>query len=261
MCCYMVIVELHGALGNQISEYAVGRCLAHKLNTELKLNFRGRFKEPAPGRRDHYRLGAFNIQESFATPEEVDYVRKTGKRILTLKDPQNFQGDIFIPPLYLPNDEYFSDIADILQKEFTFKASLSPKAETWRKKILSNECSVSLHFRRTDFLHAFTVQIWGSLSTDYYETCIKQLKEMYPNVTAFIFSDDLQWVKENLRLDVPTEFVEGCETDDEDFYLMTLCKHNILANSTFSWWAGYLNTNPDKSLDDMSGFLCLLKNL
>ncbi|MBQ9486460.1 MAG: glycosyltransferase, partial [Selenomonadaceae bacterium] len=89
----------------------------------------------------------------------------------------------------------------------------------------------------------------GTIGTlDYYYTCIDILKHRYNNITVFVFSDNLPWLKENLRLDVPMEFVEGVETDNEECVLMSLCKHNICAISTFSKMATALNSNPDKKV-------------
>lgn len=73
-----------------------------------------------------------------------------------------------------------------------------------------------------------------------------ELKKTFSNLTAFVFSDDLEWVKENLKLDVPMEFVANCESDNEEFHLMSLCEHTIIANNTFSRWAAWLNFNPEK---------------
>lgn len=245
----MVIVQVNGGLGNQISCYAAGRSIAHKLNAELKIDYAGRSIQYKQGFHDHYRLGEFNIQSQLATPEEISRVKEKGKRRTLLTGSENSQDDIYVPMIWVPYDEkYFKDVVDILCQEFTLKNPLTSKAEAWKQKILSAECSVSLHVRRGDFLIPMHVHIYGILPLDYYGTCVERLKKSFSNLTIFVFSDDLKWARENLKLDVPMEFVEGCATDDEDFALMRLCKHNILANSTFSWWVGYLNPNPDKKI-------------
>lgn len=120
------------------------------------------------------------------------------------------------------------------------------------KKILSAECAVSMHFRHGDFVYSPTrgKEPWCKPQPlYYYQGCLNALKQQYNNLTVFAFSDNMEWVKANLRLDVPTEFVEGCVHAAEDLYLMSLCKHNILScASTFSRWGAWLNQNPDKKV-------------
>ena len=159
-------------------------------------------------------------------------------QVLELPDNTQLQG-------CLENERYFADIADIIRKEFTLKNPLSPVAETWKDKILSAECAVSMQFRRGDFFSFGNSPQFAVVPFEYYYTALKQLAE--PNLTVFVTSDDLPWCKENLKLDVPTEFVEGCKAH-EQLYLMSLCEHNINANSTFSWWTAWLNQNPDKKV-------------
>ena len=243
----MVIVHLIGGLGNQIYQYAMGRLLSIKLNTELKLDITG--CQPNFYSHAYYRLGDFNIQEVFATPAEIKHVRETGKIPDTAKDIENIQGDVFVRGYGFNNPDLYNDIADILRKDFTLKKPFNPNAETWRQKILFAECSVSMHFRHGDFAYNPGRKVMPNfpiLPLDYYYTCIDILKQRYDNLTVFVFSDNLPWVKENLRLDVPTEFVEDCETDNEEFLLISHCKHNIMAVSTFSRLAAWLNPNPDK---------------
>lgn len=229
---------MQGGLGNQMFQYATGRRLAHIFNTELKIN---------PPKKP-YGLKAFNIQESFATPEETAMTKLVKyaagalssfiPQVLELPDNIQLQG-------YFENERYFADIADIIRKEFTLKNPLSPVAETWRQRISSAECAVSMHFRHGDFLKFGHLPQFAIPPLEYYLTALKQLAE--PKPTVFVFSDDLPWCKENLKLDLPTEFVEGCR-DYEDLHLISLCKHNINANSTFSWWGAWLNQNSDKKV-------------
>ena len=245
----MVIVSLIGGLANQLYQYAVGRRMAHKLNTELKIDSKNKPAYKPGAYHGHYRLGAFNIQATLATPEEIERVSKDGTRKVLLADSdfENFQGDVFYPRLQM-DEKYFADIRELLLQEITLKEPLSSNAQAWKEKILAADCSVSLHIRRGDFLNPFHMHIYGNLPLDYYQTCVAELKKVIPNFTVFVFSNDLKWVEENLKLDVPTEFVKGCPSDDEEFVLMSLCKHNIIANSGFSWWAAWLNQNPDKKI-------------
>lgn len=240
----MVIIELSGGLGNQLFQYAFGRFLAYKLNTELKLDLSRAKISLSPKNHICYRLGDFNIQENFATPEEIVHVKATGLFAPPFPKPEDFQRDIFIRGHAFHDEEAFIEIGDIIRQEFTLKNPLHTISAAWERKILVAEDSVALHIRRGDYMNV--IHIVGIIPLDYYKTCVAELKKLFPNITAFIFSDDINWVRENLNLDVPTEYVKDCESDNEEFYLMSLCKHTVIANSTFSWWAAWLNPNPDK---------------
>ena len=240
----MVIVELSGGLGNQMFQYAFGKKIAHALNTDLKLDLSHAKISLNPKHHSYYRLGDFKVQENFATPEEVAHVKATGIFAPPLPKSEDFQRDVFISGHSFHSEESFIEIADVIRREFTLKTPLHKNSMAWAKKILVAENSVALHIRRGDYLNA--VHIIGVIPLDYYRTCVAELQKYFPDVTAFIFSDDLNWVRENLKLDVPTEYVEDCESDNEEFLLMSLCKHTVIANSTFSWWAAWLNSNPDK---------------
>ena len=241
----MVIVNLTDGLGNQFFQYAMGRFLARKLNTELKLDLTESKVSSKRKRHDYYRLGDFNIHEKIATPEEIARVKATG----VIPPPLNLvdgQRDVYIRGHWFHGEEAFSEVADVLKKEFTLKNPLHKTSAAWKKKIRNAKNSVALHIRHGDYLKGHVIHVAGAIPLAYYKTCIEQLKKTFPDITVFVFSDNLDWARENLKLDVPTEFVEGCETDNEEFYLMSLCKHTIIANSTFSWWAAYLNPNPKK---------------
>ncbi len=211
----MVIVKLSGGIGNQFLQYAAGRCIAHKLDTELKLDLSkmrtSKISDFAV--LDYYRLGAFNIQENFATPEEIARVKENGIIPPPLPDFKNCKQDVLVQGNWMmPHEKYYVDIIDIIRKEFTFKIPLSSSATRWQQKILSAECSVSMHFRNGDYAYSprFKGQVWASIVPfDYYYTCLDILKQRYKNITVFVFSDNLNWIKENLHLDVPTEYVAG----------------------------------------------------
>ena len=249
----MIITHLKDGLGNQLFQYAVGRALAHKNNTELKLDITQNEAEKS-SHHGFYRLGAFNIQENFATAEELK-----NPNLQRINDVYPVTAGFFIPQIldapdnvylkgFWQNEKYFLEIKDILLREFTLKNTLGEVSNSWREKILAADCSVSINVRRGDYLTPNFRYLSGLVPVSYYGECLSRLKENYPNLTAFVFSDDLNWCRENLNFGVPSEFVEGCEHAYEEMYLMSLCKHNIIANGTFSWWSAWLNQNPDKKV-------------
>ena len=244
-----------GGLGNQLYQYAAGRRLAHKLNTELKLDLTHYEKD----KFRPYVLNFFNLSASVATPEEIALLKQHSvgfgvepKNLEFMPEVLNYPDNIWLHG-YWQHEEYFADIADIIRREFTLKKTLSYSAQHWQEKIHSAECSVSIHFRHGDFLYSPANQKLPNLFAipplDYYYQCVNALKHEYGTITLFIFSDNLQWAKENLHADVPIEFVEGDNlTDVEELYLMSLCDHNIIAKSSFSWWGAWLNQNPAKKV-------------
>lgn len=253
----MISVYLTGGIGNQLFQYAAGRRLADKLNTELELNVEFYEKYPYYS----YVLPAFNLREHRISREN-DY--EVAKRIPQDRWVIERNTQIFMPEvLNCPDntflrgswecEKYFADIADDLRREFTLRISLGATARRWQEKISAAKCSVSIHVRHGDFtynpLFAKMTALFAILPPEYYCECINQLKRQFPKLTIFVFSNNLNWCRENLHFDAPTEFVAGEGlTDVEEFHLMSLCNHNVIANSTFSWWAAWLNQNPNKKI-------------
>jgi len=142
---------------------------------------------------------------------------------------------------------YFKKIAAQIQKQFVFKAPTDDGNKKLVKEI--NNCNaISIHIRRGDYLQSHWKQSLGVIKDmEYYKAAAAVMESRVSNPRYFIFSDDMEWVKANLPL-------AGCIYVDHnkdsssfaDMYLMSLCKHNIIANSTFSWWAAWLNQNPGK---------------
>ena len=251
----MIVIKLIGGLGNQLFQYAAGRYLSHKHNTELKIILDNWF-ETASSPLAYYQLDEFNIRASFASEEELKNLQ-----VVTETQFSNFIPEILESPDNIILDgnwqshRYFGQSADvpspiekILQKEFTLKNPLGKISSQWKDKILSAECAVSLHVRRGDYMTPMFRNHSGTIPFSYYYECINRLKNLYSDITLFIFSDDLDFVRKNFKFDVSVEFVEGCEKGCEEIFLMSCCKHNIIANSTFSWWGAWLNQNPDKKV-------------
>ena len=263
----MVVTKLIGGLGNQMFQYAAGRRLAHVLGVELKLDITG--FEHYPPRK--YYLENFNIKENFASLKEIRALTKRPivERVLsrTLRRPPrtastyireklsfHFDPDILSLPNgvyldgYWQSEKYFADIAGIIRREFTVK---TPQKERDKELAeLTASCdSVSLHIRRGDYVsNARTNQILGTCDRDYYFRCVEYLAQPVKNPHLFVFSDDSEGARENLKLSYPMTLVDhnGADKNYEDLRLMSQCKHHIIANSTFSWWGAWLAQRRDK---------------
>lgn len=149
---------------------------------------------------------------------------------------------------YWQSERYFAAVADVIRADFAFRLPLSGEnrrlAETMR-----TVNAVSLHVRRGDYLsNPHTLSVHGVCSLEYYVRAIRHIVERVPDPVFFVFSDDLDWVKDVLQLEYPCHFVEhnrGSESYN-DMRLMSLCSHHILANSSFSWWGAWLNSSDTK---------------
>ena len=110
--------------------------------------------------------------------------------------------------------------------------------------ISSQYQTVSIHIRRGDYL---TCGFMANLSLDYYTKAINEIANKTPNIYIYLFTDDPQWARENFKTNFPYEIVEANQGKDcyKDIVLMSLCRHNIIANSSFSWWGAFLNKNND----------------
>jgi len=265
----MVFVRLKGGLGNQMFQYAAGRAVAHRKQVPLKLDVSWFGRQ---GLRS-YALKHFNIVESFATPEEVARLTRRGRRDLWSRVYRRLQRCLpyyrraeFSPRhnRYDPNilrvrdqvclfgywqsEKYFQDIESIIRKEFTFR-NPPDQANQRMGEMIDATTSVSVHVRRGDYV----TRRGGRgphvvLPIEYYRRAVARLVEEISDPHFFVFSDDIEWVRDNFKVEHPVTIVDhnGAEKDYEDLRLMSRCKHHIIANSTFSWWGAWLCANPGK---------------
>lgn len=265
----MIIVKLIGGLGNQMFQYAAGRALAMHHNTPLFLD-KTTLEEDAKGAytQRKFELSCFNIDERFASQKELELF-KDGKsnrlqRVVNRLFPQakskltfHESGHIFHSNFFsLPTDtfligfwqseKYFSGIANQIRKDFTLKAPV-PSDVKQTLSLINNVNSVSLHVRRGDYVSLKSAsEFHGLIGLEHYTKAISFIENKKPGTEIFIFSDDIAWCKENLKFDQMLHFVEHSSGAEWDMFLMSQCKHNIIANSSFSWWGAWLNTNPEK---------------
>lgn len=268
----MIIVKLMGGHSNQLFQYAAGRRLALKRNTNLKLDltwFDMSFDAGTTPR--HYELDSYPISATVAGKNDlakiedntssnelagriwsklarVRSVTKLDERYLGLnKDVLTAPDNTYLVG-YWQNEKYFKDIREILLKEFEPTTPISAKNKLYLDQIKACD-AISLHVRRGDYAtNQATQEFHGLTSLDYYSKALKLVKDKRSgeDLRVFVFSTDMGWCKENLSFDIPTIFVEGNENGADDMRLMKHCKHNIMANSSFSWWGAWLNQNPTK---------------
>lgn len=268
----MVIVKLYGGLGNQLFQYALGRKIAAKNSASLKLDVLTGFENDFY--RRNYSLAYFNIQECFASLEEVAALTRPrmSERVrakLLRRPPRppqtyirekhfHFDPDVLNLPdgIYLEgywqSEKYFIDIQEIIRKEFTVKTELTDMNLKIAKDIIKTN-SICIHVRRLhgisgDKVNVHAVKTHGSSSLDYYYSAIKYFSDKYSELHFFVFADDPEWAKDNIKPDAPTTYVthNTSDKDYEDLRLMSNCKHFVIANSTFSWWGAWLNPRKDK---------------
>ncbi len=244
----MIIVNIIGGLGNQMFQYAMGRSLAIKSKQKLKLDLAAFENYPLR----NFELDVFNIDPEIASKEEINQL-KENKLNFTEK---YFHFDSEILGLdqstflvgYWQSEKYFINYKDIILKEFILKNELSHQSSQFQKAIEST-ISVSLHIRRGDYItNPTTNSFHGACSLEYYKNAVSLIVNRVDKPQFFIFSDDLDWAKENLNFIEKITFIKLNENipDHEEMYLMSQCKHNIIANSSFSWWGAWLNQNVDK---------------
>jgi len=258
----MIILRLRGGLGNQLFQYAAGKSLALYHNTDLKLDLYYYKKN----RARKLELDNFNIPIELASRDEVHQftgsnpiIRYLNKRENYLRCPSvfsqphyHFFSDFFSLPSniylsgYFQSEKYFNQIRSNLLSWYTPKKALDNANENLISEIKACE-SVALHVRRGDYAKGEYTSFFGTLSDGYYESSIRKIKEKIKNPIFFVFSDDIDWCRKNPLLENAVFISHNKGMDShKDLILMSHCKHNIIANSTFSWWGAWLNQNPEK---------------
>ena len=241
----MIVTKLIGGLGNQLFQYACGFNLARQHATEFKI-----YVEEFKNYKLHnFSLDKFNISSKLATPDDLKELEFIKEKTLNY-DPNlvTLGSSLFIDG-YWGSEKYFLNSRDLLLNEFSVLNQLKGENHFF-SELIKNSNSVSLHIRRGDYIiNSNADQILQTCSMDYYECAILYFKEQKNDFTFFIFTDDKNWVRDNFKIkEFKYFFVEHNDSEHnyEDLRLMSMCKHNIIANSTFSWWGAWLNKNSNK---------------
>lgn len=253
----MITQRLFGGLGNQMFQYATGRAVAARLGVPLALDIRDTARLGGHNRFALHRY-AIKVQEASALPPD----RKTARlrygawRLfggqLRREKGLGFDETVLAAPDgsylhgYFQSERYFAPIADQIRTELSLTTPLSGESFEWQGRIDADPLAVSLHVRRGDYVSAGN---HGTCDASYYARALDAVTAQIgerPNLYAF--SDDPDWVRENLHMDAQMFVIghNGPDAGHEDMALMSTCRHHIVANSTFSWWGAWLNPRTAK---------------
>ena len=267
----MIVSNLIGGLGNQLFQYACGHAVALRHGEPLQVAV-----DQFSGYRLHhgYELArVFTIDAPVASTQALrerlglwhgPLARRVWARLkpgisrqgqACFEPPGNFwrgidgvSADAYLHG-YWQSERYFAAAADGLRTQLQFRQTPSAENARWLERI--KRCnSVSVHIRRGDYIsNPKNARIYAACPAAYYQAALAHIRAVHADARFFVFSDDLSWARETLAggLDA-VEFVDNNRGADSwnDMHLMSRCRHHIIANSTFSWWAAWLGERPGK---------------
>lgn len=264
----MIIVRIWGGLGNQLFQYAMARSLALRKNDVLKLDI-GYFLNQSQWQNELIKFGIDN--KIAATSDEVSAIRGSDgiiqrnirKSVLrsafyphyykettpTIFDENvnNYQSSIYLDG-YWQNHKYFQDYSEAIIQELTPTIELSSTVRNY-VSLLSQEQSIALHVRRGDYVTDAKIKsVHGVCDMEYYERAVSYMESRIEDPCFYVFSDDIKWCKQKFPFVKKIHFVDDVGLALEELFIMSCCKHNVIANSTFSWWGAFLNKNPEKQV-------------
>ncbi|SIS92941.1 Glycosyl transferase family 11 [Thalassolituus maritimus] len=258
----MITIKLNGGLGNQLFQYSVGRALSLKYDVPLRIDASlYQFYDVHPFRLSSYSIGGSLYSRPGKLYKIINSIKvQSNLKKLNLRKNVYIEESIEYDPGvismgadavlygYFQSEKYFSSIRDVLLKDLQIGQLQKECCGHIVNEIVGQE-SASLHVRRGDYVtNGEANKVHGLCGLNYIYESVSIIRNRVGNshLRIFVFSDDIEWCRNNIELD-NVFFVEGNDTSPEvDLYLMSLCSHNIIANSTFSWWGAWLNQNSKK---------------
>lgn len=266
----MRLIKMIGGLGNQMFIYAFYLQMRKRFsNTRIDLS----------DMRHYHAHNGYELDRVFGITDGVFCISKPLKKILeflffkvVLERKQNietmeaFTRDYVYPFVYFKgfyqSERFFKDVESEVRKAFAFDLNkANAESRALAKQMSENPHAVSLHVRRGDYMEPKFYKRYGTVCSQvYFQRAVELMLAQVPHAHFYIFSDDVEWVRQNIRL--PRATVVACNRGADswqDMMLMSLCKHNIICNSTFSWWGAWLNNNPEKRVIAPSRWLADVK--
>lgn len=246
----MVVIKITGGLGNQMFQYAAAKALSLDKKLNLKID-KSSFQEY---KLHAYGLHHFNVKPKFYSADSI--WKKKFKRFFKKtffykestfdynKELFNINADEIFLEGYFQSEKYFINYENEIRNDFLIKSPLKQQTID-TVTYMQSVNAVSIHFRRVDYIGN---AVHETDKTEFYKEALKLIESKVKNPVYFLFSDDMPWVKENFTTNFETHYIDfnNAETNYEDLKLMSSCKHNIVTNSSFSWWGAWLNSNPGK---------------
>lgn len=260
----MLMIQMSGGLGNQMFIYALYRALQNA-GKDVCIDDFTHYADI--GRKDlcieevfpiHYRKGTREDYNRLTDSSLTIYHRIRRKligrkeKLYKEKDAIRYEGNVFLQEDaylegYWQSQKYFQDVADCLKREFLFNWVQFPESVRLLREKMCEGNSVSVHIRRGDYLNSQFYPIYGGICTDeYYRSAMNFMREQLGNCVFYLFTNDREWGKSMEKEDLILVDCADTQQAYMDLALMSSCKHNIIANSSFSWWGAWLNPNPEK---------------
>lgn len=255
----MITVYLKGGLGNIFFQYAAGKSLAVRNKTSLRLDLSHYVSLRDMFARNLVKeLGCFRMDAELFVPslpgkaincftlgvlsKELSFKEKYfgyDPAVMKLGNKSKLDG-------YFQSEKYFQEIEPVIRKSLQFRMPFSDRRVSDYEKKIAESNSVAVHIRRGDYLKK---SLHNICTEDYYYRSIEYMRESLAHPHFFVFSDDIEWCRANIGSG-EHDFV-GINIARQrlaDFHLMSLCKHAIISNSSFSWWAAWLNSSTEKTI-------------
>jgi hypothetical protein len=272
----MIIARLFGGLGNQMFIYATAKAIGLQTNQTVLFDITTGFTNDIKYKRQ-YLLDYFNIDIKIA-PKIISFNYKFGRvvrkisriigriipyiNIIYYSEPVPHKYQSFLNTLtqryslylegYFQSPQYFSNFRNILLHEFQPKTFLKDRfiSNSEFSLVHGSKNTVAIGIRRFQEVSINDREATGGiLNIDYYLRAIDHIANKIHEPVFFIFSQDMEWVTENLRVNYPVVYISHKDSPTgavEDLFLFSSCSHQIISNSTFYWWGAWLNTNTEK---------------
>lgn len=252
----MIIVKIWGGIGNQLFQYVFGQYLHYRYGQEVFYDDNAYISVDKLRNRELDSLDRVIKYDNSCNFSKYRGVKNRLLRFLWQTSPRKhlvLEGKT-MPKSFLPNHIYFfqgywQDIKyykwlmeNVLDFDLQSK-HIPEELVCLYDEVRNEENSVSIHVRRGDYFSPKNIKTYGVCDIDYFNSALEKISMQIPNFRLFVFSDDLDWVRENLRVGDNAIFVPNYSISQFAYIeLMSHCRHHIISNSSFSWWGAVLNS-------------------